>query len=197
MKSAQGLCSTTQEQSQQFKINQLLGTLGGLTTGITAANFLTAAVVPLTLLDGGIVAGTTLAGFAITGGIQRWRRKKQCQYCQHWGSCYQRVCHNCYRIFFPAQEPIDCTNKPFLNWYSVASHLQKLGEDTNFSYLDAMLLFIEHYQEWGIHPREKGFVVDCRGYLAWLESGGEAAILDYEGRGRSEGLDKDFSLSEL
>ncbi len=103
-------------------------------------------------------------------------------------------------MFFPAEEAINCSEQPVVGWYSIASHLQKVGRDLEFTYLDAEELFKRNYLEWGIYFPDEGFVIDCKGFIDWL-SENKFALVQYKGtgeRGRTrEQLDSYLTAQRL
>lgn len=147
------------------------GGAGGLAGGAAIAALIpvlgvvAAPVAAVALVVGGVVVGV--------GGVTAYQhalRTKNCPHCGYEGKCNQRVCRQCHRLFYPEDVIIDCSNTLLLDWYTIASYLQKQG----LNFFDAKLLVEENIHRWR-HPwtRNKELRIDCESFMKWISSNRE------------------------
>jgi hypothetical protein len=169
VRDARHLCWRTQRKSEALEVGK--GGAGGLAAGL-GVTVQTAAPL-ISFLDGGILVAAIALGGLFVHTKNRANRAKECPHCGLPGSCTQRVCRHCFKIFYPASATLDCKNsKLTLSWYEVASLLQEQG----LSFPDALGLLEEEGSAWGVRPQTGGFYVVCEMFKAWFESSSKKII---------------------
>lgn len=184
IKMVRTLCHGAKETAEETALNFVKGSIGGATLGLSIAAVTAAALV--SLIDGGIILGMTLAG---GGGAQiasRVRKVKRCPHCGEKGQCSHRVCRHCYKIFYPNDKPVDCSQIKALDWYQTVSILQQQG----LTFLDAEFLANKHARDWGFIEGSRDFFVRCRDFIIWLDEHIEEVVLA-RGYGAKRFRDKD------
>jgi hypothetical protein len=156
------LCQGAKETTEETALNIAKGAVGGATLGLSIAAVTVAALA--SVIDGGIILGTTLAGGAGAQIASKVRKVKRCPHCDEKGKCSQRICRHCYCIFYPDDKPVDCSQITALDWYQTASILQK----QHLTFLDAEVLASKHAQDWGLIQGSRVFLVRCGDFMTWL-----------------------------
>ena len=164
IKMVRTLCHGAKETTEETALNIAKGSLGGAILGLSIAA-VTAAVL-VSVIDGGIILGATLAGGAGAQIASKVRKVKRCPHCGEKGRCSHRVCRHCYKIFYPNDVPADCGKIKALDWYQTVSVLQRQG----LTFLDAEFLVIEHAGDWGYIEGSRDFFVRCHDFMTWLDT---------------------------
>lgn len=198
------LCANDPEQKLNDRKNVSLGAVGGLSLGATVAAVALAAIPPLhpILLAGGLLLVFTGAGM---GGSQVWNKSakiKYCPHCFHKGRCDQKVCRDCYNLFFPLDIQHNCDDNPVLSFIEVASYLRKW----KLSYFDAKKLVEEHWKEWEwLANAENENQIDCGSFFDWIDKS-KSVVTRYggwtkdelaSGRCKKSTLDDELDKNEL
>jgi hypothetical protein len=157
------------------------GLLGGAGIGVGLAALSALAVVP----PMAVILVPALLGGAIAGGVTHAYSRRKTKYCPHCGckgKCPQSVCRNCKKLFYPTKERLDCTQKPSLDWYSVASYFQ---EGFDLDYLDSIALTKKYIGEWIIPDvQQNNTRVDCSRFIEWVQDN-KSVIANSKGEGAS------------
>lgn len=190
IKMVRTLCHGLKETAEETALNIGKGSIGGLTLGLSIAAVTAAALV--SVIDGGIILGTTLAGGVGAQIASKVRKVKRCPHCGEKGKCSHRVCRHCYRIFYPYDKPVDCSQENLLNWYQIVSILHR----NELTFLDAELLTIKHAQDWGFIKGRRTFLVQCEFFIAWIKDHIEEVGMAVES-GVKEFKDKDEIIRHL
>jgi hypothetical protein len=178
IKDIRQLCSDEPEKGLEGNLNNIKAGVGGIFGGLTLAA-LTPQIL-LSLVDGGIILGCTLATMGYSAYQNYSKKKKYCKHegCKAKGKCSQSVCRQCKRLFYPEDRAVDCSKIYFLDWYDIACFLDAQG----LSYLDAELLVEKHIQDWDIYKNNGNIQVDCESFLKWVKTN-KPAIIYFKNKG--------------
>ena len=165
IKDIRQLCSDDPEKIQDNQLNAVKAGAGGIFGGLTLTA-LTPQIL-LSLVDGGIVLGCTLAAVGFSAYRTYTKKKKYCKHedCKTKGKCSQRVCRGCKRLFHPGETWLDCKTL-FVDWFAIASFFDAQG----LSYLDTEVLVEKHINDWKIDRQGDKVVVDCESFLNWVKN---------------------------
>lgn len=165
------LCRKLKKFISAGRLNVISSTGAGLSLGVGLAS-LTPAL--FSLLDGGILFGTTLLG--TIGGMlyNKIHKVSYCNKCNTKGSCHQKICRNCRHIYHPL-ENIEESDSFILDGYDLTSYFSH----QDLSFFDSKLLVEENISEWEVYMIDGVPKVDKESFFNWVNEN-KKKILSYK-----------------